>query len=432
MKPRLLAFLAPIIALLSFPVRAEQSPTASPKLEFPLDTVEWLNGPDRRDIRWKIKVWPPILTYQQRHLVIVFGSVDLDDFRKNEVRDFTMQIKVQDASGNWFPGEDTSDYRVPLSAPPRTYITFFSAVYALPGEYSVVVLLYDRLHRKVNVHHSTVRIPEVKGGALPNLTRGLPRIDFPERIPGMDKDQPRVKDRGWSLADGTENLPIVSTGPLLIDVLLDVSEPDAMELPSHWGAMDRQLAAQFTYYQNARLMIQLGSVLSHLQPANGCVRVSAADMSRMRILMDRQQAGTWNWKRFEDTLYAVDLDRIDANTLTNQQRRSVFTDRFLVDLAKDNTPCEPGGAPPNHVVILVSHHLRYPHHTPVTPIQPEDCPHCRFIYLRLTNFLDDREDRYQDMLKPLHPRSFRFSTPQDFRRTLAELTTVLSDSNPAN
>ncbi len=179
-------------------------------------------------------------------------------------------------------------------------------------------------------------------------------------------------------------------------------------------------------------MIQLGSVLSHLQPANGYVRVSAADMSRMRILMDRQQAGTWNWKRFEDTVYAVDLDRIDANTLTNQQRRSVFTDRFLVDLAKDNTPCEPGGAPPNHVVILVSHHLRYPHHTPVTPIQPEDCPHCRFIYLRLTNFLDEREDRYQDMLKPLHPRSFRFSTPQDFRRTLAELTTVLSDSDPAN
>ena len=431
MKPRPLALFAPLLTL-SLAVSAQQSQPASTAEDASFNTEQWLNGPDRRDIPWQVKVWPPILTFQQRYLVIFFGSLDLDDLRKKEVRDFTIQIKVQCGSGQWLSGEDTSNYEVRLSAPPRTDVTFFSAVYALPGEYRVAILLYDGLHRKINVRHQRVRVPDVKGNALPHLTRGFPEIEFPSRMPGMNKDQAPIKDPGWSPAEGPENLPIPALRPLLIDVLLDVSEPDAMLLPWHMRATDRQLAAQFRYYENAKLMVQLGSVLSHLQPAQGCVRLSAADMSRMHVVLDRQSASKWNWKQFEDSLYAVDLDRVDAKTLSIQQGRSVFTDQFLVDLANDTTPCEAGGPAPDHVVILVSHHLRYPRHTPVTPIQPADCPHCRFVYLRLTYFLDEREDRYQDMLRLLHPRSFRFSTPRDFRKVLAQLTQELSDTHAAN
>jgi len=425
MKPCRSTFLACAIAAAFFPSSASE-PAQIAQMPDPKNTQQLLSGPDRRDIPWQVRVWPPILTFQQRYLVIVFGSIDFSDLRKNAVRDFTLQIKVQDVSGNWFPGEDTSDYEVPVSSPPRTYAEFFSAVYALPGEYRLAIALFDKNHRKVNILRNTVHVPEVKGNTLPDLTRGLPAIEFPSRIPGMDKNQPRVKDPGWSLAQGVENLPVSTARPLLIDLLLDFSEPDAMELPSHLSQAEKGLAAQFTYYTNVRTMMQVGSVLSHLQPARGCVRVSAADMSRMHVLLDRQEAGKLDWKQFEDSLYAVDLNRIDVATFGGQQRRSLFADRFLIELATNAASCEPGSEPPDHVVVLVSHHLRYPKHTPVSPIEPKECPRCRFIYLRLTYVLDEREDRYRDILKLLQPRSLQFSSPQDFRKALAVLTSDLS------
>jgi hypothetical protein len=430
MKPTSFILLASVLAANLLPSPSRPA-TQQPQTADSASTERFFNGPERRAIPWHVEVWSPILTYQQRYLVIVSGSVDVDDLRKRAIDNFTLHIKVQDASGNWFPGEDTSEYQVPASNPPRTYAQFYSAVYALPGEYRVSIVLFDKSQRQVNVEHTNIRVPEVKGNSLPDLTRGLPAIEFPSRIPGMDKNQSGVKDRGWSLAQPVQDLPITTGRPLRIDLLLDFSDPDALELPFYLTPAERGLMAQFTYYSNARIMIQMGSVLAHLKPTDGCMRVSAADMTNMSVLLDRQDASKLNWKSLEDSLFQSDLSRVDFATLSKRPGRSLFTDRFLTDLANDASPCEGASNSPDHVVVIVSHHLRYPPHTPVAPIQPQDCPHCRFVYLRWSYNLDEHQDRYRDMIKLLQPRSLSFSTPQEFRKTLGELAAELSDSKVA-
>ena len=85
-----------------------------------------------------------------------------------------------------------------------------------------------------------------------------------------------------------------------------------------------------------------------------------------------------------------------------------------------------GDASVGHIVVLVSHHLQYPPHTPVIPIQLGDCPHCRFVYFRLTRFMFEPIDPYREILKPLQPWLFRFSTPEEFRKALAGLMAELS------
>ncbi len=422
MKLLLSAFLAFLLTDLVLPVSAQESAANnSPEI------MQWLNGPNRRDMSWKIWVWPPLLTFQQRYRMVVSGMIDSSVLREKEIQDITVEIKLEDRKGNWFDGEDSTDYEVPPTPPNSlSFVVFQSAFYAFPGNYRLAALLFDKSHRVVNVQHRDLHFPAVKGNVLPEFAQGLPAIEFPLRIPGMNRDQPRIKDRGFSLAQGVEHLPIASVRPLLVDILMDFSEPDAIDLPYHLGPLDKGLISQREYYKNLALMLEMGSVLSHLQPAHGCVRVSATDMSRMRIILDRQEAGSLNWGKLEDDLYEADLDHIDLATLTSQLSRSTFAGHFLAQLANDPSGCGAGNEPLDHVVVLVSHHLQYPPHTPVTPIQPQDCPHCRFVYFRLTSFKFEPIDPYRDILKPLHPRSFRFSSPEGFRKALSELTTELS------
>ncbi len=422
MKLLLSAFLAFFLTESLLPVSAQESEPVSPS-----EMEKWLNGPNRRDMPWRVWVSQPMLTFQQRYLVVVGGSIDISAFRKEAVRDVTVQIKVADSKGTWLPGEDSTAYQVPVTIPESIIaIRFSSAVYALPGNYRVAVVLFDKARKVVNVSHNKLHVPTTNGNALSDLVRDLPVIEFPMRLPGMNKDGPPMKDRGFSLAQGVEHLPIPDTRPLLVDILLDFSEPDAIDLPYYMSPIDKGRISQSAYYRNLKLMLQMGSVLSHLQPANGCVRVSAMDMSRMRVIVDRLEAAGLNWGKIEDSLYEADLDHIDLATMANQLKRSTFASHFLEQVANDPGGCNAGNEPHDHVVVLVSQHLQYPAHTPIDPIQPEACPHCRFVYFRLTPFNFEPIDPYRDILRPIHPRSFNFSSPEGFRKALSELTVELS------
>ena len=242
----------------------------------------------------------------------------------------------------------------------------------------------------------------------------------------MNQDSRGERDPGWSLARGVEHLPIAGARPLRVDVVLDFSELDAIDLPYNTRAETKGAIAQSIYFRNVRDMLQMGSVLSHLQPSQGCVYVSALDMARVHVLLDREYAAILDWSKVEKELYSVDLDRIDVSTMTKQRDRSTFAAKFLVQVASDPGGCGAGTQPVDHVVVLVSHHLQYPPHTPVTPIQPEECPNCRFVYLRLTPYDFEPSDPYRDILKRMHPLSFRFSTPEGFREVLQKLTAELS------
>jgi len=389
-----------------------------------------LNGPDRRDIPWKVKVWEPVLTYQQRYLARIEGTIEGSYLREKAGHNLVFEVKLGDSEGHWLRGEDITEFRIPKDPPhPIGQAYFLTGVYALPGEYRVAIIIYDRAQGAATVQHVRLHVPPVKGDTLPDLTRGLPPIEFPSRIPFMNWGQGDLRaerEPGWSLARGVEHLPISTVHPLRIDVVLDFSEPDGINLPDYKHAKLTGMFSQSAYFHYLKDMLSMGSILSHLQPSHGCVRVSAIDMSRVHILLDRQDAAALDWKKLEKDLYSVDLDRIDVATMAKQHDRSAAVSRYLAQIANDPAACSAGAQPADRVVVLVSQHQEYPPHTPITPIQPEECQNCRFVYLRLTPYEFESVDPYRDILKPLHPRSFRFYTPGDFRKVLQDLTVELS------
>ena len=242
----------------------------------------------------------------------------------------------------------------------------------------------------------------------------------------QNQDLRMERDPGWSLARGIEHLPIANTRPLRVDVVLDFSEPEGVTPENREQAMLGGKLSQRVYFEYLREMLPMGTIISHLQPSHGCVRVSAIDVSRVHVILDRQDAMRIDWAKLEKELYSVDLDRVDVATMTQQRDRSKFAAEFLTQIATDPAGCGAGVEPVDHAVVLVSERQQYPRHTPVTPIQPEECPNCRFIYLRLTPYQFEPGDPYRDILKFLHPRSFQFYTPEGFRKVLQDLTAELS------
>ncbi len=383
----------------------------------------WLEGPDRRDFPWEVRIDPPTLTYQQRFLLEVTAAVDGSVLRQKPYRHFTIIVKLADKDGHWLPGDDETDYAVTQPTGPIDQLRFYTGVYVRPGDYRIAVLMYDSAHQEGNVKHVTLHVPAPKHDPLPELARDFPAVEFPARIPGMS-DAP-IHDPGWSLGQGVEHLPIANSRPLRIDLVLDVSEVDAV--PWADGSVRRGAIAEAQYQGNLTTTLAAGSVLSHLQPARGCVHVSALDMTRTQILLDRRDPASVDWAKLQLDLANAHHEQIDVDTLERQGQRSAFAAKFLTEVATGPGGCAGGPESADRVVILLSHPLLYPKHTLVTPVTTEQCPGCRFVYLRVTQFRVEYADPYKEMLNPLHPRMVHFLTPLEFRSVLSRLIVELKE-----
>jgi hypothetical protein len=278
--------------------------------------------------------------------------------------------------------------------------------------------MYDKASGRHNVRRMRVRVPSTDKHVLPDLARDLPKVEFPSRLPGMAETR---RDPGYSLAEGSEYLPVSNPRTLRVDLVLDFSELDGLRFPSWASVTDPGAVAEWFYEGNVRRMLAVGRVLSHIRLASGCVRVSAVNLSRLRLVVDRQDSEKVNWGELERSLVTFDHDRIDAVLLEQQQGRSAFIGNYLTELAKEAAGCGSTSEPGDRVVMLVSTHVQYPRHTPVTPLRPETCPGCRFVNLSPHS----RRDPYLQMLKPLSPRLYRFSSPREFRKTLKRLIAEL-------
>src|SRR5258708_30224864 len=145
----------------------------------------WLEGPDRRDFPWEVRIDPPTLTYQQRFLLEVTAAVDGSVLRQKPYRHFTIIVKLADKDGHCLPGDDATDYAVTQPTGPIDQLRFYTGVYVRPGDYRIAVLMYDSAHQEGNVKHVTLHVPAPKHDPLPELARDFPAVEFSPRNPRL-------------------------------------------------------------------------------------------------------------------------------------------------------------------------------------------------------------------------------------------------------
>ncbi len=398
--------------------------------------VDWISKPDRQDFPWKVQVLPPRLTFQQRNLVQVRISLDSEALQKvGTDSDLNFLVRIADKDGRWLPGESYRPFHVPTGLDKHQEIQFDTGMYLRAGEYSIAVLAYDRSLKNYNLTRRPLRVPEVKDDPVPELDSGLPQVEFITDIP---KDSinpasvemtaarlpriggPRVtitrvgplNDQTWPLGHGIETLQIATPQPIRIDLILDFSDwtdPNFRVENSGQG-----------YRQDVGRLLQMASLLSHLSPKEGCVHVSALDILKMKVLIDRQDAKTLNWDFIQKQANSLDQATVDVRALNAHNQTQDFFAKFVAQIS-NSSGCESKNQTARHFVIVApTSRLALSGHGDDGMAKEEDG--CFYFYLKPpVSPRDPGADDIKRVLKPKKPIEFDISDPGKFRKDLAKL-----------
>lgn len=377
---------------------------------------QWLRGPERHD--FPMKVWvPPIgLTFQQRRVVQVRGTLPHSALQHDGTpRHIHVLLKVQE-EGRWLPGYSYDELALPSNLDSISEVQFTMVFYARAGRYPAAVIAYDSAHNEASLWRGVVQVPSLKNDPLPQLDRELPAVEFLSDIPrdalSVSPSRLQFATALWPPAHGREWLPLSTARPVRIEVVLNLSE---------WvdPLMRGKSSGRGTRADLGRLM-QIASVLSHLGMTDGCIRVSGLDPSRMQVMFDRVDGHKLEWDKVYAAANKVDRNTVDLRTLEARKQSAAFFRYQLLRLVHDPTGCGLSGEDPLRVMIVVSRDFLFPAGTIVSPVGPGDGGDCRFYYLRADNGLPVVDD-IEKILKPVKPRRFSVRDPLQFRRVLAKM-----------
>lgn len=408
------------------PVAAQNDKQEEARPELPIE--QWLRGPDREDFKWRVELLAPRLTFQQRNLVQVRAYVDVAPMRGADPHDLYFILKVADERGNWLSDETFNHYPLPPGLDKSNEIQYSVGLYAKPGHYTAALILYDTVHSRGNVWRKGFEIKLPKNDPLPQLDRDLPVVEFITEVPNdalptRDKSVFFPRRRGtrqftdveWPPGHGVEFLPVPAPRPVRVDIVLNM----APHLDPNY--MARTTAVQ--YRSVAGRMLQIGALLSHLNIARGCVRVSAVDLSKLSVLFDRLDARTADWDKLTEKVRKIDHDTVSVDILSHRKSTAGFLRDYVTNLMVDSTGCGQANEKIDRLILVVSHDFQFPSGTHGDYLWPDVQCSCRFEYLRIDSIGNDDIDKF---LKPSNARRFDVHSAEQFRKTVADLIDDLS------
>jgi len=373
----------------------------------PLIHQDWFNDPENHHDHWKVTIGPPLLTFSQRLAIPASALIPLP--HKDERRaELYFVIRVADEHGRWFPGADYDRLDLSTVHEKNGSINWHTAVFVRPGKYTFVVLIYDVEAKQHFVWRKAITVE--REHVLPDLDQSLPVVEFADA-------------RGFHAPLG-EHLPIQNKKPLRVDVVLNLTGDLQMTVaPGRWR--------EFRHYTVESALMGAVSAFTQLQPAVGCVRVSAVDIVHREVARDRAMADpSTDWVKVRDTLTKNrDQSTVDVRTLEGRVKSRQFFHDFLGRVIFDNSGCGPDLAATDRAVVVVSDSLMFPSGSLDEPVPTPPQGNARFFHVQIRLNGIAVFDQVGHMLHELHPRRFGIDSPQDLRKALAGIIGDLEQPN---
>lgn len=382
---------------------------------------KWLAAGDHQDIPWKVKIEKPLETYQLRDVLHVTALMDADVLQAKSVqRKLVFVIKVADAEGRWLPDENfvTQDLQNTLG---HVKLQMESEVILKPGKYTIGTIVYDSVLDQHNVSLTQWEIAAPKKDPLPELLRNVDAAEFVrDDVTGSN-----------SLVNTRAYLPLQTSRPVRVDLLVDLSTREEEFSQTHerpTGFFRRRPGEHrpppFHSADDDTFLITLlqsASVLSSMQPRQGCTRVAALDAFKERIILAPSDAQAVDWVKIKKNILGASKNTIDVKALADKKDEPKFFLRELQVLTAD-APC---GSADNrlHVVIILSHGLHFREGSEKVHAEPCDC---KVFYLRQSDTITESDD-LRGTLSTLSLALLDFHDPEGFRNKLAGLVKQIEE-----
>jgi hypothetical protein len=427
-----LALLVLTVALVS--ARAD-APGGSPDPVFaniPLD--RWSEKDPGMHFRWSSEVSKPTLSQHQRLAINIKIQMDGSEVLKREGQGrLLLLIQMRDQTGRVFQTHNLLSLENVNPDSNRTATQYLQDAFVLPGDYQVSLGLFVPKTGEHAITRRSLHVDPLPHDPLPDAWRELPSVEFlPEEATPDSWYLPTV--------EGRLNLHLETKRPVSIDVLVNGSSTE--QLPA-----TRRVAATKT---GPGVLIPAVKALSHMKVGNGSARIAFLDLERRRVSFEQTVEHNLQWRELRDALTEATPNKIDLASLENRGQNPQF---FLNEIQR--RALQASDTKPLCVLILLSGPMAFDKAN-VKPIPELNNPDCKVFYLRFhpmtTAFrappyvfggpAEGRGrgvsrtgggpmnpglpayDELFNLTKPLHPRLFDVTTPEEVRKALA---TILSE-----
>jgi hypothetical protein len=398
--------------------------------QIPFD--RWFSQGDQSRMKWTARVSEPALSSHQRQAARVDVEIDGAELvRRRGKGQFLVFVQLSDENGGAWQNHQEIDLEHVEDAMKDQNIVVSQNYFVLPGDYNISIAVLASPTAEHSVLKRKLHVSPLKNDPLPGAWRDLPAVElvFPEMPPD-----------NWYLpaVQGKLRLAVETHEPVHVDLMVNLT-------PSERLAGSNQIQNR-----NLEVLLPTTKVLSQVNWGETTLGLAWLDLSRRRITYQQDNMHGLDWSKAAGTLAELNPGMIDVKSLENRQH----TAQFFLDEVHRRIVATKGAAPRRtSVVIILSSAVRFESAQEVHPIAPEGATDARVFYIRyqppprisvgpaapamgrqrrrmqdggpvVRTDSEAQTDQLEPFLKPLDPRLFEVTTPEQFRKALA---TILAD-----
>ncbi len=440
-----------VLTLVLLLMAAGSAQSLDPALaKIPLE--RWLQEGDAGKFRWSVRVLPTELTAHQRlrtKVEIQVDGAELVSRRGHGQLLLLMQLEDSDhrvyQTHQPFPLDEVKDEAS------RSFFNYTPMAFVTPGEYQLVCGILDTQTGEHAVLQRAVHVNAPKNDALPNSWNGLPAVEMmQEAKPPDDLLLPYLK--------GRLHLSAETRRPVQVELVVNMAggggDPHRPLVPSPFpsnggplGRRDFPIEPTVSEAQRLGNLLAAMKVLSAMEPSGGNLHVTLLDVAKRKAVFTQELAPknkTLDWPGLRVALDAADPNKIDVGALAGREKNGqFFIEQVRGKMAAAGSKVGSANDAAARAVIVLSSpmtlegdkhtapeavaggklfYIRY--HTPLPPAALALPELNRGRNGRTPPFTQaDLEpfDSLLPLLKPLQPRVYDVSTPEQFRKVLASL-----------
>jgi hypothetical protein len=408
--------------------------TLDPAFEkIPFD--RWLGEREQAPFHWTATVPRAELSFHQRlmaHVEIKLDGRDLETRRGNGQLMFFVQIT--DGDGTRYQDHSHIELNKLDENIRNAYLEFSQRAFFLPGDFRVAVVILDTATGEHGARQMQFRVAPTQHQLLPGVWRDLPPVEFVS-----NQESPA----SWYLPDIRGRLQLVASvhSQARLNVILNValSAPARGSRPAPSG----DLAA----------LLPTLKAISQTGSSSLSEHVELLDLSRRRAVFQQNEVHDLDWPRLKASLEEANTASIDVHSLSERHHDAHFFVTQVRSLLRTSAePC---------VLVVLTAPVAFESGEDLEPISLEGLTACHVVYIRyrapapvvpLGSQLGGRGrgsrmggpatrnrpsqdviDQLEATLKPLSPKVFDVSTPEQMARALADIEkALLSSGEPSH
>jgi hypothetical protein len=370
--------------------------------EFDLDSIplaQWLDARDIQEIPWKTRTENAELRMDQRLEVAYTATLQAKDVNNLFGGDLYFIAGVTDAGARSLVPPKVVHRSLDGRIPENKELRFSDNLIALPGEYVLYLVLYDRQTGRHNTMKRRMTVTPLSGDPLPDAGKGLPQLEF------FDFTD---RERGTLQFFKGLSLPVTNRRMLRIE-LISLLNP-----PEQWS--DHRRIVRSHIQQTAAAL----NALSQLRLAQGSVSVTGLDIAHGAIAFQQANLDQLNWEELTAVLNKIaDDNTVSLTTMQTGGGSAFFRESLDRELSASRDAMK--------VLVVLSGVEVFEPSSSIKPLDPRKNCDCRVYHLRFRYDSHDASDDIGKILKPLGPRTFDITAPRELRKALAEIIRDLSN-----